>query len=412
MGNPLAKKTWDNTAIYDVLDRRALEKVIRQASMGNRASLKSLCESIARSVTFRVTRKLHSQSDVEDVTQEILIRVCESIHSLKDPKAFAGWLNTIINNEINRYLKKNWKHGVVLSMDEYLDSFELEEDVDASLSFEYIFNDADRKEIIAVVDALPDRQLEAVLLHYYEGMSITETAKTMGITKQVVTIHLARAQKKIKDTLIVKQAKTEIAYGYSAMPVGILVAQALHEEAALLPLLSDGLVDKAIASSLAKGLAAGKASSFLSYGKVVASLATAAVAASLVFFALSVSTENPDLVDIPVAVAFPIDTEGEIVFSGGLVDKETVNPLSAEVWAENERGRLNAIKWWITPHDSDTVLSCGTGARVDESLASMCGDCQSGTYILWFSLEDNEGSTYTLQRDFSIELCEEEVLIE
>ncbi|MCL2806717.1 MAG: sigma-70 family RNA polymerase sigma factor [Coriobacteriia bacterium] len=375
---------------------RAQEKLIRRSASGNNTALKELCQSITKNVSFRVSRKISNQEEAEDVTQEILVRVYENIHNLKDPKAFGGWLNTIINNEISRYYAKNKKHRVVLSMEEYLDSI-VDDESDDYVSHEYEITDEERKRIIAIIDTLPERQLEAVILHYYEGMSVTQTAEVMGVTKQVVSIHLIRAREKIKTALYRQQQPSALAHSLAATPIGALLTQALNDEAALIAdtgiaLVASGAagigIAKSSTASTAAASIAGKTSTFF------AGVVTAAATTVLVFTGLWAGGAFEE--------AAPVETAGEIVFSGGESALHTVNPATASAWATNERGDLSITHWWITKTGSAIVLLSGDGSDVNGIFAHMREKDEGGNYTLWFAMEDKAGSSYTLHREFIV----------
>lgn len=52
-----------------------------------------------------------------------------------------------------------------------------------------------------IIDALPERQREAIVLHYYSGLNVTEAAKVMDISHAGVSLYLKLARKKIKEEL-------------------------------------------------------------------------------------------------------------------------------------------------------------------------------------------------------------------
>ncbi len=55
--------------------------------------------------------------------------------------------------------------------------------------------------VSAAVRALPDRQRDCVLLHYFERLSDTETAEALGISPGSVKTHLHRARAALRPTL-------------------------------------------------------------------------------------------------------------------------------------------------------------------------------------------------------------------
>jgi len=410
MNNLVGSEAWVSAPLEAHKEKGIPEKLIRKASRGNRAALRELCEAIARHVTFRVMRKIKSPADVEDVAQEVLFRVCEGIRNLRDPRAFGGWLNTIINNETNRYFTQNKKHGVVISMDQYLDSIVLEDDNDF-LAHDYVIKEEERKAVIAVIDTLPERQLEAVILYYYEGMSVTETARAMGVTKQVISIHLARAKEKIRNVLHKESEGLEKTgtSSFAVLGIGGMISQSLFEEAALMPMLSKAAIDSAVVAGLVKAEIAMAAAGTVAT-KSLAKWLVNVVAGMAVVVALVSAFDTDAVVEYnktaSVAVAAStIDTQGDIVFSEGETELNTVNPNYASAWATNDRGELIALSWWITPGDEEeAVLYIGEGASVGDALLTMKESGRLGAFTLWFLMEDSAGATYTMQRQFTIQV--------
>lgn len=58
-----------------------------------------------------------------------------------------------------------------------------------------------RQAVMQIVSRLPHRQREALILHYYDGLNVTEVAWAMDITHQSVSRHLDLARKKLKAEL-------------------------------------------------------------------------------------------------------------------------------------------------------------------------------------------------------------------
>ena len=80
-----------------------LEMLVVRSMEGDSVALHELCDVIGRRVMFLVMRTLHNQMDAEDATQEVLMRMCNSIKGLREPKAFNGWLYSIVINETRRH---------------------------------------------------------------------------------------------------------------------------------------------------------------------------------------------------------------------------------------------------------------------------------------------------------------------
>ena len=200
MLNQTKKYKHENIDITKQTERAAFDDLVQSAISGDNDALGMLCEKIAKGVLSLTTYLVGNKTDAEDISQIILIRVFENIKSLRNPKAFYGWLVRIVNNESNRYLKNNSKYGVLLNIDDYLDN--RIEDNEDSLPHEYAENEEQRQAVMGVLSSLTDRQKETVMLHYYDGLSVTKVAEVMKISKQSVSEHLAVSREKLKRELV------------------------------------------------------------------------------------------------------------------------------------------------------------------------------------------------------------------
>ncbi len=134
------------------------EAIVSKAMRGSRAALTELCKSTAKSILFRVRRFLPNDADAEDVSQEVLIRMCERIHALRDSRAFEAWLNAIILNEVRRFTKQAATHSNILHLDDYLESV-ADEDAEP-LPLDHVLTKEESAIILSIVDQLPLRQKE------------------------------------------------------------------------------------------------------------------------------------------------------------------------------------------------------------------------------------------------------------
>ena len=184
----------------------ALEVLVKYAVKGDRDALQLLCEKVADDVLFRATFVSGNHSDAEDIAQEALMRVCGNIQKLRDPKAFRGWLARIIINEARRYIRNNSRHGVVVSIDDYSES--LTEDRNDALPYENAEKKERNESVKEIISVLPTKQREAVLLHYYDGLNVTEVAVVMGTSKANISQNLTLALKRLKNELEKKQRST------------------------------------------------------------------------------------------------------------------------------------------------------------------------------------------------------------
>jgi len=204
------------------------EALVEKASKGDKDALCELCENVAKSILFQVTYILGRPDGVEDVSQEVLVRLCENIHTLRSPKAFRTWLSRIIINEKNRYLAKNIKQGEVFNIDDYLE--EMSEESDDFIPQDYVESKELRQSVMQTIMALPMRQRETIIMHYYDGLSVTEIARTLETTTQSVSKNLAVARGKLKDKLGGNLRGDEQMGAMAALPIGAILGEILQRE--------------------------------------------------------------------------------------------------------------------------------------------------------------------------------------
>ena len=381
-------------------DKDIQTRLAEAAVHGGREELVALCDHISKNVLFRIMRYIPNRMDAEDVSQNVLVRVCRSISGLQNPELFRSWLNTIIKNEVHRHYGENPFRGNIVSFDAFVESTRKEPVVEdeESLPSEYILREEERKTIMSFVDKLPERQLEAVLLHYFDGLSITETAEQMGVSQPAVSRYLSLARQKVKSDIQCHSEKTGTMKDFKFAAIGPMVALALKDEAAILQSLSTELITWSVDAGMDKVITHSskyeKTSKHLRYLASAITFSLLAVAV-IVAVLLSVQLGNTKL-------AFPVVTEGEIIFMDGNMDPVTENPVSTEAWARNDRGQLNVLHWWITRADADEILYSGEGGDAAEAFSKMTGAGEFGDYTLYISMEDAAGSTYTLYKQFRI----------
>ncbi|MCL2248969.1 MAG: sigma-70 family RNA polymerase sigma factor [Oscillospiraceae bacterium] len=236
-----------------------LEPTITRAVSGDREALCHLCDTVARDVLYMATYLVSNPQDAEDLAQDVLYDVCKDICKLREPKAFKQWLTTITINKKNKYLTERTKRGILLDIEDYLEEFvEERNEYIPSISFE---NSEERKMILSLVQQLPERQREAVMLHYYSGYRVTTVAKIMDITHQNVSRYLILAREKLREDIKKHKSseKKPVVMKFTIAPIGALLCEALKQEGMLFGVASETaeLSVSSVAVTAIAGCAAG-----------------------------------------------------------------------------------------------------------------------------------------------------------
>jgi len=148
-----------------------LHALVEKAVQGDEDARSELCEQIAKKVLTRMKFLIGNDESAEDAAQDVLIYVWEHIGDLRNPKLFNAWLGKIIINRKNKYFTKSATHKEHVHVDDYTE--QIAEDNIAFLPYESIENEELRKVVIDAIEKLSDRQRESVILHYYDGLSVS-----------------------------------------------------------------------------------------------------------------------------------------------------------------------------------------------------------------------------------------------
>ena len=113
--------------------------------------------------------------DVEDVTQEVFLRVFRRLPSLRDPSALRAFVLAVAMNVLKWELRRRWiNRRVRLSRDGILPEVETTSaDAEARQALHRCYR---------ILDDLPTKERMAFVLRHMEEMTIEEVAEAMGVS--------------------------------------------------------------------------------------------------------------------------------------------------------------------------------------------------------------------------------------
>jgi len=172
-------------------------KLIQKVAEGDEGVFEQLVKRYQHAVFNTIYRYIGNYEDVEDIAQEVFIKVWRHAKSFKGKSKFSTWLYRIVVNQCLNYRSK-YKKGLV-SLDELTEK----EKVPKSLIIEIDFEQRQKAEIVRkTVNDLPERQRIALVLSKFEDKSYKEIAKIMEISLSAVESLIFRAKEALKKKLI------------------------------------------------------------------------------------------------------------------------------------------------------------------------------------------------------------------
>ena len=152
-------------------------------------------------------RKRVSYDQAEDMAQETLVNVLDSIDRFRFECSFTSYVFTVANNLLR---KKNKVRPVHLSLDDphfQHEEFSELESKDRS-QVDKLVEKSNIRQLDHAIRKLPPRQRSCVELHYYQGRSYREIAAILGIAVTSVGANIYFARSNLKK--IIKKGISEI----------------------------------------------------------------------------------------------------------------------------------------------------------------------------------------------------------
>jgi len=172
------------------------EILIKEVIAGNNAAFKTLMERYQLLVFRTVMGFVHLKEDAEDITQEVFIRVYQSLHTFQGESEFSTWIYRIIVNMSLNFLRSNRKKRLLQSLEAL---FILRSEEKTPLE-ELESTERDRR-IRKAIDSLPEKQRMAFILSRYEELSQKKIATIMNRSEGAVEQLLQRAKENLQKKL-------------------------------------------------------------------------------------------------------------------------------------------------------------------------------------------------------------------
>jgi RNA polymerase sigma-70 factor (ECF subfamily) len=133
--------------------------------------------------------RLQDAQLAEDALQETFVKAWKAYPSFRHDSSEITWLTAIAINCCRSIKRKTWYRLVDLKTP-------LEKLPEPSVPFEP-YDDT----VTRAVMALPSRDQEVILMHYYQGLPVKDIAAILSMPLSTVTSRLMRARKKLKQSL-------------------------------------------------------------------------------------------------------------------------------------------------------------------------------------------------------------------
>ena len=176
-------------------------RLIEEFNVGRQEAFDELVKNY-ESTVHRVFAQLNVQSgDVEDLTQEVFLRIYRNIHRFRGQSSFYTWLYRITVNVFFDHNKKRKRADVRLSrlQNALVDVSNTRPESDDP--FYATYNALTREEFAHAIETLPEPFRAVVAMREVDDLSYEEIALQTGISIGTVRSRLSRARQRLKELL-------------------------------------------------------------------------------------------------------------------------------------------------------------------------------------------------------------------
>jgi len=168
---------------------------------GDTTAFEELIQRHQTLVAGTVARMLGSNSDVEDIAQQVFIRVWKSASRYVPRAKFTTWLLKITRNLVFNELRRSKRHAhVPVQTDPQSEELPIKDAVDLAPDASLLEAELQRK-IEEAILSLPESQRMALILRRYEELSYEQIGEALDLSVPAVKSLLFRARTELRERL-------------------------------------------------------------------------------------------------------------------------------------------------------------------------------------------------------------------
>lgn len=167
-----------------------LVEMVLAAQSGDEKGFAALYDTFHQDIYYYIYKIVNDADLAADLTQDTFVDILQKIDTLREPSAFITWSRQVAYSRCTAHFRKRKELLADEDSDGYSVFDTLEEDrrefiPDAALDQEDL-----KATIQAMCDALPEEQRAALLMRYFEEMSVSQIAQIQGVSEGTVKSRL------------------------------------------------------------------------------------------------------------------------------------------------------------------------------------------------------------------------------
>lgn len=172
--------------------------LIEQARGGDAAAFNQLVSAYRKRILGTIGRLIGRPEDVEDVAQEVFVRLFFSLEQLRSPEVFEPWLYRLTVNAAYDYLRKK-KRRPESRMSDLAEQQVMMADAQAGekLETERLQANEIREFVHSLLDDVSEEDRILLMMKEVEGLSLKELEQVYKVNENALKVRLYRARQRV-----------------------------------------------------------------------------------------------------------------------------------------------------------------------------------------------------------------------
>ncbi len=180
-----------------------IEEIVKGCKAKDEKAFEKLYKHYYRVLFGIALRYSKSNEEAEDVLQESFIKLFNSMDSYSGKGSFEGWIKRIVQNTaINNYRSS-------IKYDLHIDISNVEHEL-TDENFTTVFDAFEVKELVILLNQLPDGYRMVINLYYIDGYTHKEIATLLNIGEGTSKSQLFKAKAYLKQLMELQQKKQAV----------------------------------------------------------------------------------------------------------------------------------------------------------------------------------------------------------
>lgn len=191
------------------LDYEYLSDLVKKSQSGNSDAFAEIYAATYKKQYHYTYHYVKDAYLAQDILQEVYILALKNIKKLKNPRLFVSWLNQITFRVCFNTCKKQQQQAAELS-NHAIDQIDLFNNSSEGSPEQQFALKIANQELMETILSLPPSDSQAVIMKYYNDMTLEEIASAMDCSRSTVKRYLAHGRKRLEQLLREQKGGTHI----------------------------------------------------------------------------------------------------------------------------------------------------------------------------------------------------------